>query len=919
MILLSELLRATGGTLLQPAALDPETRFTGFCFDSRRAGPGELFVALKTDRGDGHDFVADALERGCAGVLVDDGRQTTDNRWTMDGVPSVARRPSSVVVCVPDTLTALTDYARAVVRQRGLPVVAITGSVGKTGAREAVAAVLARKFLVFRNPANFNGRLGLSIALGALEPQDQLLVLEMGTDAPGEIHDLCNIAPPQVGIVTNVSESHLAFFGSLDAIAEEKAALVEALPPDGLAVLNMDDPRVWAMRQRTAARVVGVGRQTTEDRRRMTVAGGPWSVVRAIAREVGRYFGVPEADIEDALDRLAPLPGRMNPLPGANGILLVDDTFNANPASMRAAIEAVLSPESSVLSPAPSGLRTQNSALFFVLGDMDQLGDDSVRYHRELGQFITHAPGLRTQDFTLITLGEQARPIADAALEGGMPAPQVITTYVARDAVEHVTRHAQPGDVVLVKGGVSARMERVVAALLADPADKTKLARQEPGWESVRVAKPARPTWLEVDLDAIAHNAQAIKRLIGPGVALMAVLKADGYGHGAVKVARTALNNGASYCGVASLNEAAALRAANIDEPILILGYTPAWHARDALLRDAAVTIYDLDIARAFSRAAQDLRRTARVHIKIDTGMGRLGVLPEQAPDFVRAVAGLPGIEIEGLFTHFSCADSDPDFTRLQLGRFRQVVDALPPMHTAVRYLHAANSAAALAMPETHLNMVRVGLALYGLIAFLAGSTAGGERGARSAGDAAARIGVEDHHRPGQDAAGRRARLVWRDVSLPGRAARRNRRGRLRRRLPPRAATRRRGARARPPGADHRPGVHGPDHPRRDRYPRRAHRRRGGADRHNRARKPSPPKTSPPASARSAMRWCRRFCPECRGCRSIHASVLRRQHLRDGAHQPFGVGFKLISAGGRLFQLNRRAGADVHVGSAQAP
>jgi alanine racemase len=200
----------------------------------------------------------------------------------------------------------------------------------------------------------------------------------------------------------------------------------------------------------------------------------------------------------------------------------------------------------------------------------------------------------------------------------------------------------------------------------------------------------------------------------------MAVLKADGYGHGAVKAARTALNNGAAMCGVASLNEAVALRAARIEEPILILGYTPAWHAREALLRDVAVALYDLDVARAFSRAAQDLQRPARAHIKIDTGMGRLGVLPEQALDFIGAVAALPGVEIEGLFTHFSCADTDPDFTRLQLDRFRQVVDALPAA-ARPRLLHAANSAAALAYPDARLDMVRVGLALYGLSPFPAG------------------------------------------------------------------------------------------------------------------------------------------------------------------------------------------------------
>ncbi|HEY3341224.1 MAG TPA: alanine racemase [Anaerolineae bacterium] len=702
MIRLIDLLAATTGNLqpTDPPAGAAGVSFTGFCFDSRRAHPGELFVALKTDRGDGHDFVNEALAHGCTGALVDDAR-----------LPFIAAGQRAMpIVSVPDTFKALSDYAAYVVRKRQLPVIAVTGTVGKTSTREAIVAVLAKRYRVFRNQANFNGRLGVPIALGALEDEHQIIVLEMATDAPGEIHELTTIAPPQVGIVTRVSEKYLAYFGSLDRIAQETVTLIDALPPTGLAILNRDDARVWAMRQHTQGQVAGVSAHT------------PNELSAAIATLVGRHFGVPENEIAAALQHLPALAGRMNTLGGVNGSTLIDDTFSANPASMRAALEATL----------------DRGRAFLVLGDMDQLGDESIRLHRDVGAFVAaHASG----DTCLVAYGELARHIADAALDAGMDAARVCTTYIVRDAIDYIRQHARAGDVVLVKGDTSARMERIVAALLADPADVRLLARQEPGWESVQGAKPARPTWLEVDLDAIAYNVRQFKQLVGEKVTLMAVLKADGYGHGAVKVARTALNNGAGYCGVASLNEATALRAANIDEPILILGYTPAWHAREALMRDVTVTLYDLDIARAFSRAALELRRTARVHIKVDTGMGRLGLLPEQAAAFVRAVALLPGIQIEGVFTHFSCADSDPAYTHAQLERFLGVLRELgmevgnsgienrdsrweigdSSSHSGVssiRYLHAANSAATLSMPEARLNMVRVGLAMYGLSPF---------------------------------------------------------------------------------------------------------------------------------------------------------------------------------------------------------
>ncbi len=747
MITLTDLLAATSGTLHAPEhhAGSGAISFTSFCFDSRRARAGELFVALKTDRGDGHDFVGEALARGCLGALVNESANINRmgaNTAQLDGVPSPVTVTGALLIAVPDTFKALSDYAAYIVRRRELSIVAVAGSVGKTGTREAIAAVLARRFRVFRNPANFNGRLGLPIALGELEEQHQIMVLEMATDAPGEIAELVSIAPPRVGIVTRVSEKYLAYFGSLDTLARETATLVEALPAGGLAILNRDDPRVWAMRERTSARITAVSAHT------------PWELSAAIATEVGRYFDIPQGDIQAALQHRPSLPGRMNILRGLNGATVIDDTFSANPASMRAALDAVLSHPVDL-----AQAKVTASRLFLVLGDMDQLGDESVRLHRDVGAFIatranpsnpTPEPDAGTATY-LITCGELARHIADAALDAGMDPAHVNTTYIVRDAIDFIRQHVRSDDMVLVKGDTGARMERIVAALLADPADVRLLARQEPGWESVRMARPARPTWLEVDLDAIAYNVRQIKQLVGEGVALMAVLKADGYGHGAVKVARTALNNGASHCGVASLNEATALRAANIDEPILILGYTPAWLAREALMRDVTVTLYDMDTARAFSRAALELRRTARVHVKVDTGMGRLGLLPDQAPAFIHALTELPGIQIDGIFTHFCCADTDPAYTREQFARFLSVLKEIAALelqikgmpnagpqtpkadlgsaglirhsstlahHSLISYFHAANSAATLTLPETRLNMVRVGLAIYGLSPF---------------------------------------------------------------------------------------------------------------------------------------------------------------------------------------------------------
>jgi alanine racemase len=281
--------------------------------------------------------------------------------------------------------------------------------------------------------------------------------------------------------------------------------------------------------------------------------------------------------------------------------------------------------------------------------------------------------------------------------------------------IRHLKPRLGPGDVVLIKGDIEAQMEEVVKGLLETEADVGQLVQRVDGL-SVRVARPSRPTWMEVDLEAIAYNVRQIKQIIGPEVDILAVLKADAYGHGAITVARTAINNGVSYCGVASVNEAVRLRNGGISTPILVLGYTPPWLARTAILEDITLTLYDADMARALSRAAIDLRRTATVHIKVDTGMGRLGLLPEQVVPFIEEIRSLPGLDLAGIFSHFSVAD-DPslEYTRLQLSRFREVLDRLAEIGVVFRTIHCANSAATLRLPESRFNTVRLGLVMYGL------------------------------------------------------------------------------------------------------------------------------------------------------------------------------------------------------------
>ena len=339
----------------------------------------------------------------------------------------------------------------------------------------------------------------------------------------------------------------------------------------------------------------------------------------------------------------------------------------------------------------------------------------------------------------LVTKGNRARSIADAARAAGMPADQVIVTYTPEDAARAVLERLAPGDVALIKGSLATRMEQVVRLLMDEPhLAPDLLVRQDAAWQQIVTISPDRPTWLEVDLGAIAHNVRRLKEFAGEAQ-LMISLKADAYGHGAIQVAQTALLNGATWLGVACLSEGLALRQAGIRAPILILGYTPAWQARDVLRHDLTATVFDLDVARAFSRAALALDRPACVHVKVDTGMGRLGVFPDQAVTFIRTLRQLPGLIIEGIFTHLSVADGTSDWERAycadQLAAFDRVLTDLAAANIHVPLVHAENSAALLKddgpstiddRPSTIVHrpssivhrpysLVRPGIAVYGL------------------------------------------------------------------------------------------------------------------------------------------------------------------------------------------------------------
>ena len=754
MILLDYLLEATGGVLTYPGK---QGYVEAFSHDSRQLLPGEMFVAVRGEHSDGHDYLLDAVKRGAAGLLVE---ARAMNGLSEDTCREIEQAHIPVVT-VEDTRIALQHYARFILERWHPTVIAVTGSTGKTSTKEAIAAVLASNFATFKSWQNYNDLLGVPLSLGRLEKRHEYAVVELSCDHPGEMSNLCRIVQPVISVLTNISPAQLQYFGTLERFAAELEMVLAALPENGIGFVNGDSKRdggigrdyylssregaaphrkiiqfypaqaqnVQVTWNGVGARLIAPYATLSANPANSASLSDPANPITLTSHLLGRHHvatmlaayavathcGMHVTEIQHALAKLQALPGRLNPLVGVHDTRLLDDTHNATPASVSAGLET--------LKTLPANCRIA------VLGDMLRLGDYEEEAHRLVGRKAAECV-----DF-LIVHGERAVLVAEAAIQAGLSTKHVTITSTHEDAAQvarHITEGANVGpgvqasansrhrDVILIKGSEETRMERVTELLMAKPTEaREQLVRQTPGWKQIVVMRAERPTWVEVDLSAIANNTRRLKSLIGPNVRLLASLKADAYGHGALKVARTVLHNGASMVGVATASEATPLREAGIHAPLLVFGYVPLWQMREAVRLNLTVTLYSLEAAQALSRAALALGRTTSVHVKVDTGMGRLGIRAEDVHaviDLVQAIRALPNLYLEGIFTHFATADSsDQSQAWLQLARFQAILQALDECGLRPPLVHAANSAAVLSLPGAHYDMVRPGIALFGL------------------------------------------------------------------------------------------------------------------------------------------------------------------------------------------------------------
>ncbi len=455
----ADALRWTAGELLQG---DASATLTGVSIDSRSIERGELFHAIAGANHDGHDFLANALDRGAAALIVERGRRLPD----APGIP---------VIAVEDSTRALGALAAGHRSGFAGPVVAITGSNGKTTTKEMCAAILSVSGPCHRTPGNLNNQFGVPLTLLGRSEADRSLVVELGMNHRGEIAQLAEIANPTVGVITNVGTAHIEFLGSREEIAREKGDLIAHLSETGTAVLNADDPLALSQQARTSARVIRFGTGIDADVRAarveklddrayrieletpygsgtLVVPGlGSTTVINALAASAAALAaGASLADVIKGLADHTGVKGRLARRELSGGIVLIDDTYNANPQSMEAALRLL------------AEIKGSHRAVAIV-GDMGELGETADAAHRDVGR-LTCSLGI---DF-LIALGDRAQRVVASAIDSGMRRDRAVVATDHADAGERASAFLRERDTVLVKGSRSMRMERVVDAIAAE-------------------------------------------------------------------------------------------------------------------------------------------------------------------------------------------------------------------------------------------------------------------------------------------------------------------------------------------------------------------------------------------------------------------------------------------------------------------
>lgn len=454
-----QVLKATGGVLLSG---EQDNAFYGITTDSRQVNCGNLFVALQGEKYDGHDFVQMALEHGAAGLLVQDEAKFKITR----------QGKKATVIKVRSTLQALGDLAHDYRKRFSIPVIGLTGSSGKTTTKEMMAAIIGREKTILTTAGNLNNLIGLPQTIFRLTKDHELAILEMGTNTCGEIKRLTQIAIPDIGLITNVGPAHLAGFGSVDIVREEKGNLFFNMAPAGTAIVNLDDESVRIVAERWTGKRITFGMSldadvTAKDIEKNGARGvrfnlvigdkvnkvemkiiGIHHVYNALAAAAAAWAaGIGCKAITEGLAAFQPVSGRMQMIKLQNCAFILDDSYNANPASVREALLTL------------KDLKNHHSGYVF-LGDMLELGASADEMHRKIGILVA------TIGVNAVFLkGDFSAATAAGALEGGMLPQNIFFLSQNEDGMPFLKKNLKKGDWVLVKGSRRMKMEKIVVQI----------------------------------------------------------------------------------------------------------------------------------------------------------------------------------------------------------------------------------------------------------------------------------------------------------------------------------------------------------------------------------------------------------------------------------------------------------------------
>lgn len=659
--------------------------------DSRRIGNRAVFFSLQGSYTDGHDFVEDAFRNGAVVVVISSNYKDVQ-----------AQTGDKPVIVVNNTLAALQRLAAWWRSRISGRLIAVTGSNGKTIVKDALIQALQYSCLAGGSRGSYNSQLGVPLSILRLSGKIDMAVIEAGISQPGEMSALEEILKPDCGILTNVGMAHIAGFGTRKNIAREKLELFKNISSDGWVLIPHDCCYADEFLGGLQCKIYRYGSENSKlpfiyDRKNAVngtildirfPSGSVHNVlIRTFSAEIvtdieaaicaAFLLGAEEGDVVRALQSHEPAHTRMEIWRSPAGITLIDDSCSADPISVQSALRSL------------SHLTCQGDRSIFVFGGMQHLGQLEQSEHYHIGEMAA-----RYGVEVLVLVGGKELDATEEAYKALYPEGRVLR-YQGTDKLANDLRpYLHNSDKVLFKGASSAGIDRVAREIVDAMASNR----------------------LIVDVEALAENIAQFRRLVGPKCKILGMVKAMAYGSDLISLSRELQELGLDLLGVSTADEGMTLRTAGVDLPILVMLCTQD-EVYKAVRHQLTPVIYSAELVTSLAEAAKESGQKIDVHLKVDTGMGRLGIKPEELLAFAKEVMLHRNLRITGLATHFACADdpAEDEFTRTQIRRFERAAAQMYELGLTDLTCHAAATAGTIRFSEAHFDMVRIGLGLYGL------------------------------------------------------------------------------------------------------------------------------------------------------------------------------------------------------------